>query len=703
MFRKLIMWACVCATAPFMCAQNTGENIIMDCDTVECLISERLLDEVVVRASPVINKTDRKIIRPDGETLRMSSDGIELLRKLHLPRISVNPMTNAVTVAGGGDVVLCINGVESTQAQIAAVRPQDVVRVEYHDNPGVRYAGASVVIDYITTHHETGGNLFLETFGALARGRMATIDHLAGQYNNGGSVWSVNAGFMGQHKDRWIRDYDEVWRYPDAEIARHEKGLPVTVGQAGFEGDINYNYQHRSGDMLNVRIGLSLNDVPNKEEGDRQAILQTSETSDPVFVTEHTEEYSASPVIGLYYLRKTSDNANIIVEAQGSYMRSRMLHEYSENSECERSRVTGNKYAVKFSGVYECRRGGQAWNVGVSGKGSVIGNTYFQDIGEKVRINQSETALSGEYSNRSGAWGVTGGLRAVYRHVGQSGRKIDKMSVLPSASVSYRQSDMLFIRYSASLDYQMPSASELSDVVQPIQAGMVRKGNPGLRPFRVIVQSLDVSLESRAISVIPRVEYRNEHAPIMETVLFENGEFVRTYENQRSFQRLSVGGMVILRPWKNHLSLTAEPQLMRYFSHGTYYRHHHNIFRLGLGVDFSYGNWLAYGNIFSGPANSMYGEEIIEEKDMNQILVGYKRGAWSLHLGVFNAFLKNYWMESKNLSALVPYVSKAHSGRSSSYVAVKFSMALDFGRGGRDVELPEMNSDNDTGILIGIK
>ena len=95
---------------------------------------------------------------------------------------------------------------------------------------------------------------------------------------------------------------------------------------------------------------------------------------------------------------------------------------------------------------------------------------------------------------------------------------------------------------------QMPLAAEISDVEQPIQLGMVRRGNPDLKPFRVIDQSFDASFESDWVGVNARVEYRNEHKPVMESVIFDNGQLVKTYFNQHSFQRLIFGGAVSLRP-----------------------------------------------------------------------------------------------------------------------------------------------------------
>lgn len=84
-------------------------------------------------------------------------------------------------------------------------------------------------------------------------------------------------------------------------------------------------------------------------------------------------------------------------------------------------------------------------------------------------------------------------------------------------------------------------------------------------------------------------------------------------------------------------------------------------------------------------------------------MVGYKRENWSVHAGVFNAFMKNYWMETRYLSALTPYKSKAHSDRGSSYLSLKFTWRFDFGRKGRYVDTMRRDIETDPGILSGNK
>ncbi len=44
---------------------------------------------------------------------------------------------------------LRINGVEVTQPEIIAIRPTDVIRIEYIDNSGARYGNAGAVLNYI--------------------------------------------------------------------------------------------------------------------------------------------------------------------------------------------------------------------------------------------------------------------------------------------------------------------------------------------------------------------------------------------------------------------------------------------------------------------------------------------------------------------------------------------------------------------------
>lgn len=116
------------------------------------------LDGVTVSASNTSSRSDRKLIFPSDRQVKASTNGMDLLQQLMLPKITVNPMSNEIKVPGNGEVQLRINGVKVELDEIKALLPTDIIRIEFHDNPGLRYRNAEVVLDYIVRRPETGGN-----------------------------------------------------------------------------------------------------------------------------------------------------------------------------------------------------------------------------------------------------------------------------------------------------------------------------------------------------------------------------------------------------------------------------------------------------------------------------------------------------------------------------------------------------------------
>ena len=92
------------------------------------------LDEVTVTAANIVNRADRKIVFPNKQQLAASTNGVNLLQALMLPRIQVNPMTRDISVSGGGSVQLCLNGAKVDAKDISALQPNDIIRIEYLEN-----------------------------------------------------------------------------------------------------------------------------------------------------------------------------------------------------------------------------------------------------------------------------------------------------------------------------------------------------------------------------------------------------------------------------------------------------------------------------------------------------------------------------------------------------------------------------------------
>lgn len=109
----------------------------------------KMLNEVTVTGNSVIRKADRQVVIPNQLQRKTSSNGLGLLQHLQLSRITVNTVDSKVTTTMGDAVELRINGIKAEIQEVKAILPSDILKVEYHDNPGLRYGNVSAVIDII--------------------------------------------------------------------------------------------------------------------------------------------------------------------------------------------------------------------------------------------------------------------------------------------------------------------------------------------------------------------------------------------------------------------------------------------------------------------------------------------------------------------------------------------------------------------------
>ena len=77
------------------------------------------LDEVTIQASSIIRKKDRQLIFPSKDQVRRSMDGLDLTRRMSLPRLWVDPNTKSISMANG-NVQLRINGVLASSLETFA-------------------------------------------------------------------------------------------------------------------------------------------------------------------------------------------------------------------------------------------------------------------------------------------------------------------------------------------------------------------------------------------------------------------------------------------------------------------------------------------------------------------------------------------------------------------------------------------------------
>lgn len=212
------------------------------------------LREVTVTAANIVNQADRKIVFPSQKQLEASTNGINLLQALMLPRIQVNPLSKSVDMAGGGTVQLCMNGVKVSAEDINALQPADILRIEYLEDPGLRYGNAEAVLNYITRRHETGGSVSLDMMNSPHI--VFHNDAVSARLNHKKSEFSVSYRTSPRDfYDCW-RSNEETFHFKDGtSLNRYEKGKPGHLQELNHGGSFTYNYQEPEKYQLNAKLG----------------------------------------------------------------------------------------------------------------------------------------------------------------------------------------------------------------------------------------------------------------------------------------------------------------------------------------------------------------------------------------------------------------------------------------------------------------
>lgn len=125
---------------------------------VQDTLLTRELQEVVVKASKVIRKADMDIYNPSKSAVENSKNGMQLLNNLMIPSLTVSDALGSIQAAGQS-VQVRINGRVSSIEQVRTLLPETIKRVEWIDNPGLRYGGANYVLNIIVTNPAVGGSL----------------------------------------------------------------------------------------------------------------------------------------------------------------------------------------------------------------------------------------------------------------------------------------------------------------------------------------------------------------------------------------------------------------------------------------------------------------------------------------------------------------------------------------------------------------
>ena len=660
------------------------------------------LEEVTIKASAVRSYSDRRIAFPTDQQKQNATNGINLLSTMMLPRLQVNPLTNEVK-ADEGDIQFCINGIKVEALDVQALSPKEIIRVEYHDNPGVRYGNVAAVLDYIVKRETTGGsvNMNLSNSPVTVFGDDQVAVRLNHKKSEFGLQYSTRYRNFNARKEAL-----ETYNFGDGmNMQRVLNGIPTYIMETTHNTSLNYSLVEADKYYFNATLRYSF----TKERKKSHSLLYEKRTPEQITdVRSGGESRSHLPSLDLYSMRTLKNKQTITANIVGTYINTDANQNYTEKEEEEvlsdvLSNVLGKKYSLIGEGIYEKNWDFGRLSSGVKHSQAWTDNTYAGTVGGNTRMKQSETYLFAEFSGKLKRLNYMGGVGVARSWFKQEGEdSYQYYSFRPKVSLQYNMTDNTFIRLGGSVGNTSPALSELSAIEQIIDTLQIRRGNPYLTPYINYNTYLNYEYRKGLFTGGVNLYYWYSPDMIMEETLFENNKFIRTYANQNSWQKVSGDLNVRFGPIKNILMFNITGGVNHFISDGRTYRHTYTNLYYTASVMAMYKKFMGMFQIGS-PRNNFVGETMHGGENIHLFMLRYNQGKFTAGAGIMLPFSSLYKREDENRSRYAPYKMESFSTSASRMLLLTFSWNFEFGRKYKGGSKKLNNIDTDAGIVKGDK
>ena len=383
-------------------ADTTKLNV----DSIENSLKQVDLNEVTVEASSWVQKADRNLLYPNAQQIEQSRNGLQLLQKLQIPGVIINPTDNSIALADQSEVSLRINGRPADNKEIQALSPEQIVRIEYIDNPGVRYGEVGAVLDFIVKNPTSGGSFMGDITQSVNRGFGEYW--LGAKVNSGKSEFSYSGWFSPRWNLKMLRDNTEHYELPDGtRYTRTEESLDRSKFEQRNNGhSLSYNYLDSQKQMFNASLKFYYTQNENLFRG---ILTDHSPGGTTSLMFDDSKNRSLNPSLNLYYQYNLDEDQLIMANVVASYEQPNSHRIYTEDEllYTDNSFTTGSSlvgidnliksrtYSILGEVDYEKRWKNSRVTAGIRHTQSWITNNYVeQDIYD--RMNQGNSYLFGE-------------------------------------------------------------------------------------------------------------------------------------------------------------------------------------------------------------------------------------------------------------------------------------------------------------------
>ena len=653
------------------------------------------LDEVTVKAAKVVNKADGMIIYPTDAQKQASNNGYSILEKLTLANLRIDNIRHSITaIDNRGGVQIRINGIVVGKPDMLALNPKDISKIDFINNPGVRYGdGIAYVINIVTRRNGSGYTVGMDLTSALTT--LQGDDMVYGKWNKGKSELSFSYDVSGYktkgEKSKQSADYTLT----DGSIYTIERNDVESLRKSiSHDAKLTYNWSDSTATVFQASLNGVFNNTP-----DNYTVKDIVDGTRQYKATSRAKDKSYSPVLDIYFFRQLTPRQSVTANAVATYISTQTSSYYDEGAPYKYN-VDGKTASLLTEVIYENRLKPFTFSTGLNNSYKYIKNNYLGDASSLTKTNNNRLYAFAEIKGMLQPFSYTLGTGASYIHYTQNGHRYNFWTFHPKASLTYQISNSMQLRYTYQMQDKVSRIAMTSDVMVRTNSMEWTVGNPDLKPSHDMEHCLRVSYNTSRLQTFVEGYYKQCLKPNMAHYeRTDDNQFIDTQINQKEIDVLDVYAYASYWLLPEKLQIAANGGIYRCFNFGYDYTHCYTSWFYASSITAYLGNFTLQGYVDNGN-RFLEGESKGYNGAYSVLKAAYAWRDLQFSLSWVNPFKSNYKSyENELLNHNLYKHIVGYSNANGNQVSLNISWRLSRGSKHKSVEKRINLRDTDNGII----
>lgn len=653
------------------------------------------LDEVTVKAAKVVNKPDGMLVYPTDAQKQASNNGYSILEKLTLANIRIDNINHTITaIDNRGSVQLRVNGIVVGKQEMLALNPKDIAKIDFINNPGVRYdESIGYVIDIVTRRSESGYTIGTDVTSALTT--LQGDGSVYGKWNRGKSEWSLSYDVSGYKNKGEKSKQLSQYTLTDGSIYTIERNDVESLSKAiSHDTKLTYNWSDSTATVFQTSLSGAFNNTP-----DNYNIKDITDGSRQYQATSREHNKSLSPVLDIYFFRQLTPRQSITANAVGTYISTQTGSYYDEGTPYQYD-VDGKTASLLTEVIYENRLKPFTLSTGLNNSYKHTKNDYLGDASALTKTNNNRLYAFAEIKGMLQPLHYTLGAGASYVHYTQNGHRYNFWTFHPKASLTYQINKSMQLSYTYRMQDVVSRIAMTSDAMVRTNSMEWTVGNPDLKPSHVMEHRLQFSYNTNRLQTSVDGYYKQCLKPNMAHYeRTDDNKFIYTQINQKEIDALDAMAYVGYWLLPEKLQIAAYGGVNRCFNYGNDYTHCYTSWYYVGSITAYLGKFTLQGYIDNGN-RFLEGESKGYNGAYSVLKAAYSWRDWQFSLSWANPFKSNYKSyENELLNRNLYKHTIGYSKDSGNLVTLNVSWRLSRGSKHKSAEKKINLRDTDNGII----